>query len=45
MELLRSHSGHERVKEVLRISGDGLMVSIEEYVSVLQMWRAVQHHI
>lgn len=28
MELLRSHSGHERVKEVLRISGDGLMVTI-----------------
>uniref|UniRef100_A0A8C2ZCN0 Serine/threonine-protein kinase SAK n=1 Tax=Cyclopterus lumpus TaxID=8103 RepID=A0A8C2ZCN0_CYCLU len=28
MELLKSHSGQERVKEVLRISGDGLMVTI-----------------
>ncbi|TNN84182.1 Serine/threonine-protein kinase PLK4 [Liparis tanakae] len=26
MELLKSHGGHERVKEVLRISGDGLML-------------------
>ncbi|XP_047466874.1 serine/threonine-protein kinase PLK4 [Mugil cephalus] len=28
MELLKSQSGQERVKEVLRISGDGLMVTI-----------------
>ncbi|CAK6957001.1 serine/threonine-protein kinase PLK4 [Scomber scombrus] len=28
MELLKSHSGQERVKEVLRISGDGSMVTI-----------------
>lgn len=28
MELLKSHSGQERVKEVLRISCDGSMVSL-----------------